>query len=148
MILNRVKSISENLLNTGYDVRMNTFGLSMFPLIRTGDKITINAESNLHKGDIIVFERGEQMVCHRLVRVFEKDGIRYYQTRGDTSFGLDEPVTADQILGKIVRIERENVSLLRRILLFIYPLLGVGRLNAVVTTILIRVRKLLAFKKS
>jgi signal peptidase I len=146
--LNRVKSISENLLNTGYDFRINTLGLSMFPLIKTGDKITMSAESNLYTGDIIVFERGDRMVCHRLVKVFEIDGIRYYQTRGDSHFDLDNPLTADQILGKVVRIERENVSLPRRILLFIYPLLGVGRLNALVITVLMRVRKLLAFKKS
>jgi signal peptidase I len=139
--------ISEDILNNGIDVRIKTSGPSMFPLIRTGDKVILRPEKNLKVGDIIVFKRDDQMVCHRLVRVFERDGIKY-QTCGDTHFGLDEPILANQILGKVIKIEREKVSLKRKILILIYPLLSIGRLNAFVITFLIRVRKLLAFKKS
>jgi len=147
-VLSKFKGISEDLLNNGIDVRINSRGLSMFPFIWTGDKITISPEKNLNIGDIIVFKRDDQTVCHRLVKVFEKAGIRYYQTRGDSHFNLDDPMTADQILGKVVRIEREKVPLPRRILLLIHPLLIFGSLNALVITLLMRFRKLLAFKKS
>jgi len=80
------------------------------------------------------------MVCHTIVRVFEKNGIKYYQTRGNSSIGLDEPVTSEQILGKVIRIERGSMPFLRRILIFISPALRVGRLNAIVISALIRVR--------
>ena len=140
--MTKFKGISEDLLIEGFDVRINTRGPSMFPLIRTGDKITVNPEKNLNIGDIIVFKRDEQMVCHRLVKVFERDGIRYYQTRGDSHFNLDDPMTADQILGKVVRIERENISLPRRILLLIHPVLKFGRLNAIVISALIKIKNI------
>jgi len=140
--MTKFKGISEDLLIDGFDVRISTRGPSMFPLIRTGDKITVNPEKNLNIGDIIVFKRDEQMVCHRLVKVFERDGIRYYQTRGDSHFNLDDPMTADQILGKVVRIERENVSLPRRILLLIHPALKFGRLNAIVISALIKIKNI------
>jgi len=120
----------------------------MFPFINTGDRITVSPEKNPAIGDYILFKKNGQMVCHRLVKIFEKGGIRYYQTRGDTHFGLDELILADQILGKVIKIEREKVSLKRRILILTYPLLSIGSLNALVITLLMRVRNLFAFKKS
>jgi signal peptidase I len=140
--MTKFKGISEYLLNNDFDVRIHTIGTSMFPLIRTGDKATVSPEKNLKVGDIIVFKRGDYMVCHRLVKVFEMDGIRYYQTRGDSHFNLDDPMTADQILGKVVRIERENVSLPRRILLLIHPALKFGRLNSIVISALIKIKNI------
>ena len=122
------------------DVRTSTRGSSMYPLISTGDRITISPEKNLGIGNVIVFKRDDQMVCHRLVRVFEKDGMKYYQTRGDSFFNLDEPVTLNQILGKVIRIERKNMSFPRRILLFIYPTLKFGRFNAFVINALVKLR--------
>jgi hypothetical protein len=110
----------------------------MFPLIKTGDKITISPGGNFCIGNLIVFTRDEQMVCHRLVRVFDKGGIKYYQTRGDSFFGLDEPVTSDQILGRVIKIEREKDSLARRILILIHPILKFSKLNAFVIAILIK----------
>jgi signal peptidase I len=136
----KFKGISEDFLSNGMDVRTSTRGSSMYPLISTGDRITISPEKNLGIGNVIVFKRDDQMVCHRLVRVFEKDGMKYYQTRGDSFFNLDEPVTLNQILGKVIRIERKNMSFPRRILLFIYPALKFGRFNAFVINALVKLR--------
>ena len=112
----------------------------MFPLIRTGDRITISPEKDPVIGDMIVYKSDDQMFCHRLMRVLEKGGVKYYQARGDSFFCLDEPITADQILGTVIWIERDNVSLSRRLLLFIYPVLRFGRLNACVTSALMKIR--------
>jgi len=138
--LTKFKNISEDLLSSGTDVRIITRGLSMFPLISTGDRITVSPEKSPSIGDLMVFKSNDQMVCHRLVRVFEKDGMKYYQTRGDSFINLDEPVTLDQILGKVIRIERENMSLPRRILLFIYPALKFGSFNAFIINTLVKLR--------
>src|SRR5574340_340831 len=136
----KVKEVSKELLNDGYNVRLRTCGPSMFPLIQTGDRITISPEEYFRIGSLIVFIRDEQMVCHRLLRVFEKGGVKYFQTRGDAFFCLDEPLTADQILGTVIWIERDNVSLRRRLLLFIYPVLRFGRLNAYLSVFLMKIR--------
>jgi len=114
-----------------------------FKLVSALDDITaVSPEKSPSIGDLMVFKRNGQMVCHRLVRVFEKDGMKYYRTRGDSFFNFDEPVTLDQILGKVIRIERENLSLPRRILLFIYPALKFGRFNAFIINALMKLRAL------
>jgi hypothetical protein len=136
----KLKDLSEDLLTDGYQVRIRASGLSMFPFISTGDRITISPPKDLTIGDIIVFNRGGQMVAHKLVRVFEKDGIRYYRTRGYSSFRLDQPVTAGEILGKVTGIERARLSFARRVLLFIFPAMRFGRLNSVLVSALTRIR--------
>jgi len=138
----KVKEASKELLDDGFNIRISTLGSSMFPLINTGDKITISPGKNFVIGNLIVFTRDEQMVCHRLVQVFEKGGVKYYQTQGDSFFSLDEPVTVDQILGKVIRIERDSVSISRRLLLFIHPVLRFGQLNAYVTSALMKIRSI------
>jgi hypothetical protein len=141
--LKKATITSGELLDIGFDVCINTRGLSMFPLIYTGDRITVSPEKDLVIRDIILYKRDDQMVCHRLVRVFEKDGVKYYQTQGDSFFGLDEPVIAGQILGKVIRIERDNVSVARRILIFLHPVLKFSKLNAFVIAILIKLKAIL-----
>lgn len=136
----KFKELSKKLLDDGFNIRISTLGLSMFPLINTGDRITISPGEDIAIGAPVVFTKGDKMVCHRLERVFEKCGVKYFQTRGDSFFCLDEPMTADQILGTVIWIERDNVSLSRRLLLFIYPVLRFGRLNAHVTSALRKIR--------
>jgi signal peptidase I len=136
----KLKDLSEDLLTDGYQVRIKASGLSMFPFISTGDRITISPPKDLTIGDIIVFNRGGQMVAHKLVKVFEKNGTRYYLTRGDSSLRLDQPITAGEILGKVTGIERARLSFARRVLLFIFPAVRFGRLNAVLVFALTRIR--------
>ncbi|HAM51176.1 MAG TPA: hypothetical protein DCP92_10995 [Nitrospiraceae bacterium] len=114
----------------------------MFPFIWTGDKIIVRSEANLNIGDIVVFKRGEEMFCHRLMKSVEIKGISYYQTCGDSLLTPDEPMTINEILGKVIRIERENVPLPRRILLFIFPVLRFGQLNAYVISALLRLKNI------
>ena len=70
--MNRSLDISEDLLSKGFNVRINTCGLSRLPLIRTGDWITINPDQNRDIGDIIVFRRNDHMFGHRPSKGFEK----------------------------------------------------------------------------
>jgi len=141
--LRKFKGISEDLLANGYHVRIKTSGLSMFPLIWTGDKVTISPQKDVNIGDVIVFSRDGRMVGHKIVRIFEKNGIQYYQTRGDSVFRVDEPITAERILGKVIRIEKGNIPPTRRILLLVYPALQFGCLNAILISALIRIKSCL-----
>jgi len=139
--------MTEELLAEGMDVRISTSGQSMFPLIKTGERIIISAKRTYAIGDIVVYKRGNAMVCHRIVKIFESCSVRYYQTRGDSFLRLDEPMTVDEILGKVTRIERDNVTIPRKIFLSIYPVLSYGRLNAVFITMLIKLRALFSSAK-
>ncbi len=133
--------LPEKLLESGISVRVRVAGASMFPIIRTGDRITIRHEKSPAVGDIVVFRREDRMVCHRLVRTFEKDGIKYYQTCGDAFYSPDEPIVAEQILGKVTGIDREHISLIRRLFLLLHPVLRYGRLNSAVVAPLARIKR-------
>jgi len=146
--LSKLKGIIEDLLVSGYDVRISTRGLSMCPFIKTGDKITISPEKNITIGDIIVFKRNNGMVCHRVIKVCEKGRGKYYQTRGDGLFIPDEPLLSSQILGKVLKIEREEMSFTRRILLLIYPALRSGTSNARVISALVRLKRIFQLTSS
>lgn len=145
--MSRIDGIAGHLLDSNINVSIPTSGFSMFPVIRTGDSVTICPDKNISLGDIIVFKRNDLMVCHRVKKVFEKNNVKYYQTRGDSFFTLDEPVTLDRILGKIVKIERKNISPARRALLLINPFLRIGSLNAITVSLLVKIRKIFSFGK-
>jgi signal peptidase I len=136
--------ISEALLRNGVNVRITTRGSSMFPLLRTGDRITISPDTHPEIGDMVVFRRNGAMVCHRLVKIFEKDRTIHYQTRGDTVSRVDDPIPQRDLLGKVIRIDMMRLSLARRILLLINPGIRRGRLNRVLVPALMKMRKTLS----
>ena len=54
---------------TGHILELPASGVSMLPLIRTGDRLTVHCTSlkALRNGDIIVYTDGKQAVVHRLI---------------------------------------------------------------------------------
>ncbi len=87
-------------------------GYSMFPLLREGDLVFAYKPSpnDIHVGDIVIYRgfHGE-LIIHRVVKIVEKNGEKYYVTRGDNNEGNDyfqflgKPgVTYDRIEGKVI----------------------------------------------
>lgn len=99
--------ITRALLAEGNEVLLRTAGLSMGHAIRAGEAIVIRAvpERDIRFGDILVFERGEQLVCHRVVRTRTRGEGREFVTKGDPVLGLDEPVPHAAVLGRVVRVK-------------------------------------------
>ena len=55
---------------------------------------------NLKVGDIIAFNCGEEIVIHRIAEIVEREGARYFATRGDANAVADEGyVSEDGIVG-------------------------------------------------
>jgi signal peptidase I len=77
---------------------------SMRPLLRAGDWIYVEAVTPawLRLGDIIVVQRGAELITHRLVA---QDGPGW-RTHGDNTRGLDSVVLAEEIVGRVSAIER------------------------------------------
>ena len=169
-----LQTITSIILDEGYYAALPTIGPSMYPVIRAGDKIYVESLMGRtpETGDIVLFKspspqssplramapRGEEvsvesslsnreeviMVCHRLLKIFKKDGTTYYQTRGDAYFYKDIPITYDQIIGRVVKVERSVVSLPRKFLLTLNPFLGKFTiLNAAIITVLVWIKKAL-----
>jgi signal peptidase I len=83
----------------------------MNPTIKEGETIIIQpaAPSSVRKGDIILynFERG--FIAHRVVRILRGKGdASSFIMRGDASDSSDCPVAAQQVLGKVISLERKG----------------------------------------
>jgi signal peptidase I len=81
----------------------------MYPTIRENEAITVEpvALQDVKVGDIILFRSGESVVAHRVMRIEKVEGkASRFILREDTWGTLDEPVEAEQILGKVVSVER------------------------------------------
>jgi signal peptidase I len=108
--------LSTELLGRGKRVRFRAPGRSMYPTIRENEAITVEpvAPQDVKVGDIILFRSGESVVAHRVVRIERGKGetLRFI-LREDTLGTLDQPVVAEQILGKVVSVERagRNIDL-------------------------------------
>ena len=76
---------------------------SMKPTLLPGDRVhVIPAQMGcLQPGDVAVYDRGGELICHRLLRSGE--------FRGDNCIDVDPPVEPETVVGKVVRIERNGV---------------------------------------
>ena len=103
--------LSGELLSLGFGVRFRAPGTSMHPTIRHDDVITVEpvAPTKLKRGDIILYRFRPGFIAHRIVNIDERDGWgRTFILRGDASTTCDDPVEADQVLGKVVCLERDH----------------------------------------
>lgn len=103
-----LKEIGFTLLAEGKTLKIKADGFSMYPAIKPGSVIYIEpckAGSEPAAGDIIAWKRESGFVVHRLVSIIKKNDNLLFVTRGDSSIAEDEPVDADQIAGRVVKIE-------------------------------------------
>ena len=101
--------LSTELLGRGKRVRFRAPGRSMYPTIRENEAITVEpvAPQDVKVGDIILYRSGNSVVAHRVIQTERgnRNTLRFI-LREDTWGTLDEPVEAEQILGKVVSVER------------------------------------------
>ena len=98
-------------MSLGCGVRFRAPGTSMHPTIRHGDLITVEpvAPSNLKRGDIILYRLQDSFIAHRIVKIEERNGCGLtFILRGDASTTCDAPVNSEQVLGKIICLERNH----------------------------------------
>lgn len=108
-----IKDVASGLLEEGKTIRVEASGYSMYPAIKPGNIIYIEAISEPEKfevGDILAWQRESDMVVHRLVHRYRHDDACYYITRGDSAISSDKPVSLDDVAGKVVLIENRKGS--------------------------------------
>jgi signal peptidase I len=82
-------------------------GNSMFPLIQNGDRVLVShVHSDIRPGDIIVFWQDGRLLIHRVIRVSGESTSPAFFTKGDNAQGFDFPSTVQEMIGKVVAIER------------------------------------------
>lgn len=101
------------VLAKGGNMRIRATGGSMLPFIRNHDVITIAplSQSKIRLGDIVAFinskkEKNIHLRIHRVVKLISNGT---FLIRGDNSSSHpDGIVPMDQILGKVIKIERDS----------------------------------------
>ena len=107
-------NVSAKLLTQGYSVRFSAPGTSMGATIRDGEAITVAPAEpgEITRGDIVAYRRGHQVIAHRVVGCGRRDRADgAFLLRGDAALTCDAPVTPEQILGKVVSVERRGRQL-------------------------------------
>jgi len=132
--------VSTELLRQGQSVRFRAPGLSMHPTIKEGETITVApvALFNIKRGDILLYIVGRKIIAHRVVRIKREksnsishslanfaiqstpDSSTHSKALnpqlvfilcGDASLTCDDPVETQQILGKVVSVEKRGRSI-------------------------------------
>jgi len=105
----RFVNVVADLLRRGHRVRFRASGGSMYPAICHDDLITVEpvAPTGLTPGSIVVYRRLDRLFAHRLVGVEAgQSGAPLLVLRGDAADTCDAPVAWDQVLGRVVAIDR------------------------------------------
>lgn len=96
------------MLDKGIPFRFRAEGFSMYPFVRNRDVVTLSPLSNveLHLGDVIAFTRPEtgKLIVHRVIG---KRGDSFL-IKGDNLPGVDGLIPKANILGRVIRVERNG----------------------------------------
>ena len=95
-------------LRQGNRVSFRVGSDSMAPMLRTGDRITVQpfpANERLHKGEIVLISVGEGWIVHRIVGSFRRGEEIFYRQKGDAGHH-STAVPAAVIAARVIRIER------------------------------------------
>ena len=103
MIALKVSLFTQLLRDVGY-ARMEVSGCSMLPAIRPGDVIRVES-SPARMGDIILFLRDGHLCAHRFLAEIKGHVV----ARGDANRKPDAPFPYEQILGRVISLERNGV---------------------------------------
>jgi signal peptidase len=101
--------LNEEILKRGNYLRFRIKGESMRPFLRDGQVVIVKRldPSEMRAGDIIFLRfPPSQIVIHRLIKKTLENGKTVFLTKGDASFHFDPYVYSENILGKIVAIEK------------------------------------------
>lgn len=100
--------LAVEVLRSSGRLRLRTTGASMLPAVWPGDILCVRSHeaTKALPGDIVLFSRRGRLVAHRVVeRIMSPNGIQWV-TQGDSAAGHDAPVSSQELLGRVVAIQR------------------------------------------
>jgi hypothetical protein len=91
-------------------VQFRAWGTSMLPSVWPGDMLTIQSatQDEVVPQDIVLVQRDQRFIVHRLIERREVRSATLLITRGDAMPHSDPPAGASELLGRVVRIRRGN----------------------------------------
>lgn len=98
------------IFDRGYYLRARVQGNSMHPVIRDGDVVLVKPAkmSEIKLGDVVCYRSGNIIIAHRFIQKRRENGKIALLIKGDSNLSFDKKVHREQVLGKVVVIEREG----------------------------------------
>jgi len=104
-----LRELSTEILTRGGSFSFRARGFSMVPFIQDGDFLIIEPvkASNLDIGDVAFYRFGrDRLVAHRVIGREMRKEKEILIMRGDSNTGYDDRVHAEQVLGRVVSVQR------------------------------------------
>lgn len=104
------ETLSESLLKEGKKVKLRVRGVSMLPILRPQDCVTIEPlPPALSLGEILLCKKNSgELFLHRLVQILDMAGSARFVLRGDGISGRQDTVSQGELLGRAVWVERRG----------------------------------------
>lgn|GEM_PF-6531868 len=86
-------------------------GMSMYPTLKNGDIVCVKQINpfNINVGDIIIHNTLlSKEIIHRVIKKIAQDGKQILITKGDNNISLGERVYPEDILYKVIFVEKEG----------------------------------------
>ena len=83
-------------------------GESMLPVIKPGCRLKVEHKDwrDIYIGDIVLFDRGKEFICHRVVGKYKVGNRVYFLEKGDNAgYKNVNIVRKDKVIGKVTRAE-------------------------------------------
>jgi signal peptidase I len=104
-------NLSREILKRGALLRFQVPGDSMHPFIQDGDVLMVEP-ANIAKvgvGEVILYYRADKrLIAHRIIRINRQGESTVLTTQGDSLDRADPPIQPEQVLGKVIMIERNS----------------------------------------
>lgn len=103
--------LSRDIFEKGKSVRFKAKGWSMRPFIRDGDFIVVSPVENstIKRGDVVLYSAaGDKVMVHRLIGKYKRKGRTAVLIKGDATLSPPEKIDIQNVLGKVVAIERNG----------------------------------------
>ncbi len=103
-------ALAGDVVRTFGEIRLRVFGTSMVPSILPGDLISVQRadSAEISTGEIVLYERKGRIFAHRVVNFTASPALSFLITRGDRLQHNDPPVSPDELLGRVISIQRGN----------------------------------------
>jgi hypothetical protein len=106
------QNLVAEVLRTSGTVKLTARGHSMMPTLWPGDFLNIETVSfdRVQVGDLVLYERSNRFFIHRVLQ--KSAGVESRRptlvTRGDSMLTLDPMVRPEELLGRVVSLERRS----------------------------------------
>lgn len=109
-----LSELSAEVLQSGKRLRFRARGGSMYPFIKDGEVIEIEPcpASEINVGEVVFYRSSRgNVIAHRVTGRRSEGDRLVLLAKGDSAPTFDEPVYADQVLGRVTVIERGQKKL-------------------------------------